>query len=82
MCVTPNASAPISTRLVASNWGFSMLAGGGIDIKMSKHTYFRPIGTDYYLTRFPNNLFGSGSTTNRNNFRYTAGLNFTWGEPK
>jgi hypothetical protein len=79
---TPNATAPISTRLVASNWGFSMLAGGGIDIKMSKHTYFRPIGADYYLTRFPNNLFGSGNTTNRNNFRYTAGLNFTWGEPK
>ena len=79
---TPNPNAPITTRLVASQWGFAMFAGGGLDVKMSKHVYIRPVGADYFLTRYTNNLFGSGNTTTRNNFRYTAGINFTWGEPK
>lgn len=79
---TPNPNAPLSVRLVASNTDFAMLAGGGLDYKLSKHMYIRPIGADYYLTRVPNNIWGNGNTTNRNNFRYTAGINFTWGEPK
>jgi hypothetical protein len=66
------------------------------DIFISRHFWFRPVGADYFLTRFKNNIFGNGfftpngvfvvtgngDTTTRNNFRYTAGLNFTWGEPK
>jgi hypothetical protein len=79
---TPNPNAPITTRLVASNTNFAMMAGGGLDWKWTKHVYFRPIGADYYLTRVPNNIWGNGSTTNRNNFRYSAGINFVWGEPK
>jgi hypothetical protein len=38
---------PISTRVNASNTGFAMMAGGGVDIKISKHMSFRPIGIDY-----------------------------------
>jgi hypothetical protein len=87
-----NTSDFLNSRLVASRWGFAMLAGGGLDIRVSRHFWFRPVGADYFLTRFQNNFFGNGvlvdgtvvngNTTNRNNFRYTAGLNFTWGEPK
>jgi hypothetical protein len=68
---------PITARLNASHTGFAMMAGGGLDIKLSKHIVFRPIGADYYLTRIPSLL--TGDTTNRNNFRYSAGFNFLFG---
>jgi hypothetical protein len=68
---------PVTTRLTASHTGFAMMAGGGLDIKISKRVAFRPIGADYYLTRIPS-LF-TGDTTNRNNFRYSAGFNFLLG---
>jgi hypothetical protein len=69
---------PISARVNASNTGFAMFAGGGLDIKISKHMAFRPVGADYYLTRLPSLL--TGNTTNRNNFRYSAGVNFLFGK--
>jgi opacity protein-like surface antigen len=68
---------PISARLHASHTGFAMLVGGGLDIKINKRMSFRPIGADYYLMRLPNLL--TGNTTNRNNFRYSAGVNFLFG---
>jgi opacity protein-like surface antigen len=68
---------PVTARLVASKTGFAMLVGGGLDIKMSKHIAFRPIGADYYLTRMPNLL--TGNDRNANNFRYSAGVNFLFG---
>ena len=54
-----------------------MMAGGGLDIKINKHMSFRPIGADYYLVRLPSLL--TGDTTNRNNFRYSTGINFLFG---
>jgi hypothetical protein len=68
---------PISARIGASNTGFAMMAGGGLDIRISKHMAFRPIAVDYYLTRVPS--FATGNTTNRNNVRYSAGINFLFG---
>jgi Outer membrane protein beta-barrel domain len=73
--VPPNS--PITARLNASRTGFAMLAGGGLDIRVNKHMSFRPIGADYYLTRMPSLLTGNDS--NRNNFRYSAGVNFLFG---
>jgi len=72
-----NPDNPLSARLRASNTGFAMMAGGGLDIKLSKHIAFRPLGADYYLTRVPSAL--TGNTSNRNNFRYSAGFNFMFG---
>lgn len=78
--VTPNqtgsSTIPISARLVASGTHFAMLAGGGLDIKVSKHMSFRPFEVDYFLTRMPNL---TGNHTNQNNFRYSGGVNFTFG---
>jgi outer membrane protein OmpA-like peptidoglycan-associated protein len=68
---------PVSARLVASHTGFALLAGGGLDIKISRHVAFRPIGVDYYLARVPSLL--TGNVSNRNNVRYSAGLNFMLG---
>jgi hypothetical protein len=69
---------PVSARLVTSRTGFAMLAGGGLDIKVSKHIAFRPIGADYYLTRLPGPI--TGFDRNVHNFRYSAGVNFLFGE--
>jgi len=67
----------IDARVTASNTGFALLAGGGLDIRVSKHVAFRPFETSYYLTRVPSLL--TGHITNRNNFRYAAGVNFLFG---
>jgi hypothetical protein len=75
--LVPDDRQRITARLNASHTGFAMLAGGGLDIKISKHVAFRPIGADYYLTRLPSLVTGDHS--NRNNFRYSAGFNFLFG---
>jgi len=72
-----NPNVPLSARVGASNTGFAMLAGGGLDIKLSKHIAFRPFEASYYLTRIPSLL--TGHISNRNNFRYAAGVNFLFG---
>jgi hypothetical protein len=67
---------PFAARIGASHTGFAMFLGGGLDIKFGKHVAFRPVGADYYLTRVPS---FAGGTSNRNNFRYMAGINFLFG---
>ena len=68
----------VSERLVSSHRAFAMLAGGGLDIKVREHIALRPIEVDYYLTR-PTSFF-TGEPVSRHNFRYTAGVNFLFGE--
>ncbi|MFZ0519925.1 MAG: outer membrane beta-barrel protein [Candidatus Acidiferrales bacterium] len=50
---------------------FSMVAGGGLDIKVAEHIGIRATEVDYYLTRFPNGVNGR-----ENNLRISAGLVF------
>src|SRR5262249_54933479 len=57
--------------------GFAMTAGGGLDIKLSRHVAFRPIQAEYFLTRL--SPIGAFGVTSRNNFRYSAGVNFLIG---
>ena len=71
---------PISVRLQASNTGFAMMTGGGVDIKLSKHVAFRPFAADYYLVRKPR--LGTFDDVNKNNWRFSAGLNFMLGGAK
>jgi len=65
------------TLLKLASFTFAMVAGGGIDIKIGKHFAFRPVEEDYLLTRFPTIL--TQNDTNRNHFRYSAGVNFMFG---
>jgi opacity protein-like surface antigen len=79
--VTPFAGTvlgnQVSARLIASRTSFAMMTGGGVDWRFSKHVSLRPVAFDYYLTR-PANVI-SGDNVNKNNWRYTAGINFTFG---
>jgi hypothetical protein len=86
-----NPSLPFQTRVTGSNSGFAMLVGGGLDIKINKHISFRPLEADYYLTRAShleadlanianNTPIVTGNASNRNNFRYAAGVNFLFGK--
>jgi opacity protein-like surface antigen len=80
----PNAPVPSSNgRYETDQTNFAMAAGGGLDIKLTRHVVLRPIQLDYYLTRFetPNILSPTGTTSNRNqnNLRYAAGIMFNLG---
>jgi hypothetical protein len=55
---------------------FAMDFGGGVDIPVHKNVSIRPIEIDYLLTRFANPFTGA---SNQHNFRYSAGLVFTFG---
>ena len=54
---------------------FAMAMGGGIDIPINKSFQFRPVEIDYLMTRFTNQF----NNSSQNNFRYSAGVNFTFG---
>jgi opacity protein-like surface antigen len=84
-----NASAPAVgvlplpnsfPRDITTSWGFAMTAGGGLDIKVSKHVYVRPVQAEYFLNQLQS-FQGFGKET-WNNFRYSAGINFTYGRPQ
>jgi hypothetical protein len=68
-----------STGASPSNNAFAMAVGGGIDIRLSKTIYLRPIEVDYLLTRFGSTALGLNGV-NQNNFRYQAGIVFAFGE--
>ena len=79
--VLPSSSITIpddvSANLTASRTSFAMMAGGGLDIRLSKHITYRLFDADYFLTRPVS--FISGENVNKNNVRLTTGVNFTWG---
>lgn len=54
---------------------FAMALGGGFDVRVSRAFAIRIGQFDYLLTRFTNRL----ATNNQNNFRYSAGVVFTFG---
>jgi len=67
----------VTARLNASQTAFAMTLGGGLDLKINKWVSFRPVGLDYYLTRFQN--LRSQADNNQHNLRYSTGFNFTFG---
>ena len=70
-------NTPLGVRVGSSRTGFAMLAGVGLDVRISKHVDFRPVEASYYLTRMPSIL--TGNDVNHNNFRYSTGFNFHFG---
>ena len=54
---------------------FAMALGAGFDLQVSRGFAIRMGQFDYLLTRFTNRI----ATNNQNNFRYSAGMVFTFG---
>jgi len=50
---------------------FAMTAGGGIDVRVSKHFSIRPLQVDYFLTKIPD-----GINNRQNNLRVGTGIVF------
>jgi hypothetical protein len=48
---------------------FALTAGGGIDIRVSRLIWLRPVQAEYFMTRLPN-----GIDNRENNFRIGAGV--------
>ena len=61
-----------------NNNGFAMEFGGGLDIPITEHIQFRPVEVDYLYTHFGSNHI-AGASASQNNFKYVAGVNFTFG---
>ena len=74
----PGPGVLVPARLTANETAFAMAAGGGLDIRVSKHFGFRPVSADYVLTRFPS--LTTGENLNQNSIRASAGILFTFGE--
>jgi opacity protein-like surface antigen len=68
--------------LVETN--FSMALGGGVDFWATKHFSVRAGQFDYYMTRFPNVDFSTGtgiaSPDRQNSWRFSSGLLFRFGK--
>jgi len=61
-----------------SNNGFAMEYGLGLDIPITKTIQLRPVEVDYLYTHFGSNHI-AGASASQNNFKYFAGVNFTFG---
>ena len=61
-----------------SNNGFAMEFGGGLDWAINKSIQIRPVEVDYLYTHFGSN-HAVGYSASQNNFKYVAGVNFTFG---
>jgi opacity protein-like surface antigen len=61
----------------STNNAFAMEFGGGLDIPLTPNIQLRPVEVDYLLTRFGVN--GTTYTGSQNNFKYSVGVNFTFG---
>lgn len=61
-----------------NNNGFAMEFGGGLDIPLTKSIQLRPVEVDYLGTHFGSNHIKNYSSSQAN-FKYMAGLNFTFG---
>jgi hypothetical protein len=61
-----------------NNNGFAMEFGGGLDVPLTKTIQFRPVEVDYLATHFGANHVANYHAW-QNNFKYVAGVNFTFG---
>jgi opacity protein-like surface antigen len=69
--------AGANLRVTRQENNFAMTAGGGLDIKISRHLSFRPIQVEYFMTRLHNLRTPDDNT--QNNLRYSAGFTFMFG---
>lgn len=58
-----------------SSNAFALIAGGGLDIAVTRHIAIRAVEADFYRTQFAN-----GTNDRQNNLRISAGIIFRFGE--
>jgi outer membrane immunogenic protein len=61
--------APGNSGLPGTANAFAMIAGGGVDISLTRHIALPAFEADYYLTRFDN-----GTNDHQNNLRIATGV--------
>jgi hypothetical protein len=81
LTLLPSGTNPAQLRANTSQSSFAYLLGGGLDIKINRHWSFRPIGADLQYMRLQQ-LRSPQSDKSQYNFRYTTGINFTFGGPQ
>jgi outer membrane protein OmpA-like peptidoglycan-associated protein len=61
---------------------FAMVAGGGLDAKISKHFALRTVQAEYFMTDFtaPSSAPTGTQVNRQNNFRLSTGIVFRFGE--
>jgi outer membrane immunogenic protein len=59
---------------LGSSTAFAMATGGGLDLNLTRHLAWRVFQTDYLLTLFPNR-----ANDHQNNFRFSTGVVFHFG---
>jgi outer membrane immunogenic protein len=64
-----------SSGFAGSSNAFAVIAGGGLDIGITRHFAVRALEADYYRTQFTNGL-----NDRQNNLRLSAGVIFRFGE--
>jgi opacity protein-like surface antigen len=53
---------------------FAMAAGGGIDVRVSRHVSIRPVQAEYLMTKIPDGL-----NNRQDNFRFSTGVSLLLG---
>jgi outer membrane protein OmpA-like peptidoglycan-associated protein len=66
----------LCTPLPAQN-AFAMTAGGGVDLRLSRHVALRVVQAEYLMTRFAD--LSGGSNNSQNDIRLSSGLVFRFG---
>lgn len=69
------STGTVTTTKNNSGNGFAMEFGGGLDYALSEHVQIRPVEADFLLTHFGSTNYSAY----QKNFKYFAGLNFTFG---
>jgi hypothetical protein len=72
-------SGSVCTPLPAQN-AFAMTAGGGLDIRLTRHFSIRAVQAEYMMTRFADVTYGStGAAITQNDLRLSSGLVYGFG---
>ncbi|MBW4028614.1 MAG: hypothetical protein HIU93_14660 [Acidobacteria bacterium] len=76
-------SGSACTPLPSQN-SFAMTAGGGLDIRLTRHFSIRPVQAEYMMTRFADVSAGAstGSSSMQNDLRLSSGVLFGFGGAK
>ena len=65
-----------SSGLESLGWQshFALAAGGGVDVRVSRHFSIRPAQAEYFMTKIPDGL-----NNRQDNFRFSTGVSFLLG---